>query len=353
MVCHSSSDHNRSCQHTPWRVRGGVAYDMKLLQPVRVAEGGIRSQSWVLQTSRGKKILKRYKGSVEYEQVLHEHSVLQRLEQANFPAPRVTQTASGDTVVVLEGRYYGMFDFIEGGVQFFSYFYWPSQLMPYLSAVGRSLARLHEALNGFTPAGLNINGFLSETGARGVSLDWYLEKLARCRQQAETLAVGKAHPMSVQLLERAGWIDERLRSDENMLNQANPARRTIHGDYGVYNLLVGPGSRLITLDFEMSRLDWRLVDLVFAFSSVTAPKAMEGEREKMQRIVQGYLSISPDAAQELCLIPQIWTYNFLRRTIIAWERYLDSDDGSLLGEAERRMARVDWVLHNQTALSEL
>lgn len=330
-----------------------AAYGFDLLKPIQSIEGGVRSLSWLLETSEGKKILKQYKGSVEYEQIIYEHSVLQRLEQVGFPAPRVHPTLEGSTVVEMEGRYFGMFDFIEGCFQFFNYLYLPSRLKQYLDAVGQNLGRLHRALDGFTPEGYNINGFMSMTGERWRGIDWYLEKLANCRVKAEKSAIGKAHPTSIALFQHAGWIEERLRSDEEALTRANPTRGVIHGDYGVYNLLLKPGSQMVTLDFELCRLDWRLIDLVFALASVTRLDEFHTEHEKMCLIASGYQSANPMPAEELSLIPQIWTYQFLRRVIIAWERYLESGNGSVLVEAERRMARVDWVERNREVLSNL
>jgi Ser/Thr protein kinase RdoA (MazF antagonist) len=337
----------------PWEGDVTAAYGLTLTEPVRVMEGGKRNESWVLATDRGRKILKRYKGSVEYEQILHEHSVLERLEAVHFPAPPVVRGRNGETVLALEGRYFALFDFLDGCSPFYNYYYLPPRLHPYLEAVGRNLALLHGALQDFAPNGYNIHGFQSVTGERYIKLDWYLDKLFGCREKASALPAGTAHPVSVDLLERAGWIEERLRTAEEDLKQANPARNEIHGDYGMYNLMLNAGQSLVTFDFELSRLDWRLLDLVFAISSATSLQRIEPEREKMRRILQGYRSISPIPVEEICLIPQVWEYQFLRRVIIAWERYLESGDGALLGEAKHRMARIDWVEQNLDLLSHL
>ena len=105
------------------------------------------------------------------------------------------------------------------------------------------------------------------------------------------------------------------------LDEALPERQlprvVIHGDYGLHNMLFRPDGAAMLLDFELSRLEWRLVDLVIMMSRLSVAKG--------RAFLTGYQSAYPLSEQEWQLFPQVWQNYMLRgavsnivRTILSW-----------------------------------
>lgn len=323
-------------------------YGMPPRGPLVVQRGGKRNEAWVLHNPRGRLLLKRYKTTLTRAQIVHEHSILEHLEAADFPAPRLVRDEAGSTLVEHEGRFYVIFDYLTGYARFDDYYYLPPQTHRLQTAVGRALGRLHNALNGFIPRGENINGFSSLTGERERDLNWYLARLERARAYADRLPGGD--PMRALLEERGGWLGEQLQEISAGLTAANPERGIIHGDYGPNNMLFKPGAPLVVLDFELARLDWLLADVVAALST-TAVKV--GTRADWTRILTGYLSERRIPPEQLCLLPQVWQFQALRRAILCGEQYLAQPRPALFQEATRRIRRAAWAAARHAELASL
>lgn len=324
-----------------------AAYDLQLQGQVRVLGGPGRSRNVIMNTSRGKKMLKQYKKTIDPTAVIHEHSILSYLEQINFPAPRLNRTTANETFIQRNDACYAVFDVLEGYFQYHHYVWLPTQTRHYIAASARALALLHTALQEFTPDGQQPNGFRSRAGERWRDLSWFIDKLWWCRRE---LAQPPHDPLLAERVAAAAdGIAATLHTLDATLNAAALPRLIIHGDYGPYNLFFKHGAPVVVLDWELARLDWRLTDLATALPSFVQTR-LGFSFPKMQHFVQTYAACCPIDAEELQLLPSVWQFLTLRRVIVCWERYCRTHDAQWRVEAAHKLALAQWIAANQQPL---
>jgi Ser/Thr protein kinase RdoA (MazF antagonist) len=124
--------HKLSGEDEEWISALVSTYGLSLLKPAKKVETNGRSNNWVLITNNGKKILKRYKPSVEAEQILHEHAILSQLAQIQFPAPRLNKNLHGETLTIIENSRFALFDYLDGYFQYHEQIYFPNQTNTFL-----------------------------------------------------------------------------------------------------------------------------------------------------------------------------------------------------------------------------
>lgn len=324
-------------------------YALELSADPQVLSGGNRSYSLLLHTSRGKKMLKRYKQSMDQSTIVQEHSILTHLAQVDFPSPRLMATRTGETWVCHGKGHYALFDFIDGGFQYHHYLLWPGQLERFVKIAGRMLALFHDALKDFVPLGYNPDGFRSQHQDRQRNLEWVLEKLVYCvRETSRSSAEGGAD-QAARLLQHAGHVEESLIQLDAAIKKAGLPRLIIHGDYGPYNLLFRRRAPVIVLDMEMARLDWRVSELVYAWHRFGYDRL--GFRvSKMKWLLDAYQAHMPLTRNERQHLPVVWRFLYLRQCVMYWHRYCETKTGSYLDKAQWHLKTADWMTEHQGTL---
>ena len=176
---------------------------------------------------------------------------------------------------------------------------------------GRTLGHLHEALDGFTPAGRNVYGFQVDSEGRGVELDWYLEKFRNALKAIESTPLDQDYPTSSRVRERAGWIQDRLQEINELLESSSLARGVIHGDYGPHNLLFRPGRPVVALDFELARRDWAAGRCDLCLSNRTRPANPVYDDRNPTISNPSFGPPLPEEASTCC--PVSWQFQVIRR----------------------------------------
>lgn len=321
-------------------------YDLKLLAKSQAPPGPGRSRNVIVSTCRGKKLLKRYKHTVIVPAIIHEHSILAYLTRIGFPSPRLVTRPAGETLVCRNGRNYALFDFIEGGFQYYNYFLLPMQLRQFITAAGEVLAILHNRLEDFVPQGYNLNGFKSRKEGWWRDLDWYADRLARCTKETQRLNSSASRSEAAWLLQYADYLEETLHQLDASLKQAALPRLIIHGDYGPYNLLFRRDGSLTVLDFEIARLDWRATELVDALWRFSYTR-FGFNLDKMKWFVDAYGAHFAVASDELRLLPDVWIFLNVRRCIVRWHHYCDTHDTQRLAQARSFLRLFSWMRENR------
>jgi len=325
-------------------------YRLNPLGPVTAYGSQGRSDVWVAATDRGKKFIKRYKSFVEPGQIQYEHSILMHLARVGFPAPTLVHTQNNETTVADDGRRYALFEYLEGYFQYHNYLYLPTQMNWFLSTAGYILGWLHSILDGFSPAGSNPEGYPDYTGKRTRDAAWYVGQLKTCRDSTALVPRDSLDPTLTNLMDLSGWMEETLLQLDERLEAANPKRIIIHADYGPYNLLFKYGSPVVVVDFELARLDWRLVDLVKSIDMFTRNR-FHFDVAKIKRLLESYQRVFPISKEELSLLPDVWQYFIIRRLIIYWV-HKDAEASSLL-KAQVQLGVLQWVRAHRELLSNL
>ncbi len=304
--------------------RGVLAvYGLELLRDPANLATGWRNDIVVVSTNAGRKVLKRHLGRWEPATVLAEHSVLLHLARHDFNAPRLETLPDGKTVRDDGNAHWSLFDFAEGVSATGRYL--PDRLrFGLLRRAGVALASFHQVMAGFEPAGSH---HLEEDPTDALIR---LEELRR-----------RNHPLVGPMLEEAGEIEQRLESLTSRLVGAPLRRLVVHGDFGLHNLLFQQNDQVFVHDFELSHVDWRLVDLVVALSRM----GVRGQRE----LAEAYRRASGVDDEEWRLLPTVWEYHRLNGAIRAWDNYLEHGDERRLATAARRLAEAGEVAHKGSA----
>lgn len=319
-----------------------AAYGLTSRQPPQATPGGQgRSRSVLVCTDQGKKLLKQYKRTVTLPAIRCEHSILTQLAAQQFPsAPRLVCARDGETLVTHAGKHYALYDFIEGGFQYYKYVLAPRQALRFMATAAGLLADLHTALAGVAAAGENPNGFSPETGKRLHDVGWYLDKLERCVNGDPNFT----QPSSpADLWRRAGDLRRALRDLDAKLGRARLTRALIHGDYGPHNLLFRPHAPVIVLDFELARLDWRALEVANALWRFCYGSAGQGRLTRMRCFLQAYQERAPLTPEERRALPDLWQFSHVRRCIYNWNEYLHVGDAFTLAKARRHLRMLDWM----------
>lgn len=328
------------------------SYDFDLLGDPWNLPYGRRGSNIAMETSAGIKVLRRYRKKWREATINYEHSILARLAENNCPAPRLNQTVEERSLVSLEGDHYALFDFVSG-ISYASSYLLRSQRLSLLEKSGAALAKLHRCLEGYTPEGQHHLGFISLTGDRRRDLDWHAEKIAELITRSKEL-------LDSEEISNLGWIvnhSEQVWQDimqlDQDLNARDLSRVVIHGDFGLHNILFHDSNKVIPLDFELARIEWRLSDFVISFLRLRNRRG-EYDLEGMRRFIKAYLDIYPVASEEWKIFPKIWRHTALQFSIQYWNSYFEMNHKSVrLDLARDAVRQAGWAQTHRDALIDL
>ena len=303
-------------------------YGLRAISRARTLSApGARGAAVRVVTPQGEVVVKRYKQTLDSSALLIEQAVLRALAASDFPVPHLRQALDGGTSVSVDDAWFSVSDAIRG-------YRHPHELVMAradrhsLEAIaGRLLARLHATLAEVEVPSSETLGFMRRRGPRVREVDWYADQLASAPAPRRVRAWATA----------ALW----------QLREAFDAHRlpitVIHGDYAPYNLLVRAGSVPVVVDFELARLDWRLVDLATGISWFSR-RRWGFDIGAARRLVGAYREASDATNDELAMIPAMAAFLALQRAAVAWSR-AESEPGAEWDlEAKQRIVTAEDLL---------
>ena len=228
-------------------------YNLGQLSTARWIERGFVNDNWIVETTRRRYFLKRRHPDLRRPDLIRaQHGLIERLRQANFPAPTVVPTATGETFLVLGDEFYEIHEYIEGEPYDHD---WPA----HLEEAALTLGRYHVHIENFAPQALRNLGELYSPTILSTILThlteaWRLDRdrdLAQVARQLEAQAADLA-------IRFAG-------------HGALP-HLVIHGDYYAGNLLFD-GDRIVgVVDYDKARWQPRVVELAEALIYFASPR---------------------------------------------------------------------------------
>jgi Ser/Thr protein kinase RdoA (MazF antagonist) len=295
---------------------------------------GWRNRSVVVRTSAGRKVLKRYRDQWEVAAIEHEHSILRHLSTVGFPAVRLETTSGGETLVEQGGARFALFDFDEGA-NLAGYLLPHARRLRLWAEAGHLLARFHRATDGLLPEGRHHLGYRGASGERSRDLAWHLRAIeGLAREPTHSAGTGsRAHVRW--LLDNAGRIAARISALEDTLADAPLTRSVIHGDHGIHNVLFRRDGTAILHDFELSRMDWQLVDLVIVLSRV---EPLVG-----QAFLAGYDTTAGPPTEERRFLREVWQHYRLCGAVQSWSTFARLGDERRLATARARVEEADRI----------
>jgi Ser/Thr protein kinase RdoA (MazF antagonist) len=323
---------------------------------------GRRSLNVAVETDGGTKVVKRYRPQWSESTVRHGHSIIDRLSELDVPAVRLIRAPDGATWTSAGGAVFAVFEYVPGTNYSLNFLLREDRLW-LTDIAGRTLARFHRALDGFVPAGEHHMGFTSPVGPRRRDPAWHAAKLDDLRRRSAEVTRPDAVPHIERLLDEAGYVLEAIERLDRRLADASFVRLVIHGDYGLHNLIFQPtvaadedgwcSLTAVPVDFEMSRLDWRVNDLV----SVLGKHRYRGGRydgESMTTFLAAYASRFPLTRDELDLLPDAWRLYKLQAAVQYWSSYFETDGPvRKLASAIDALDQADLVLEQPDLIRSL
>jgi len=307
-----------------------------------------RNRNLIAGTQAGRKVLKLYRRDWSMDTIVYEHSILRRLAEVNFPAPRLLATSIGRTFVSNGGKNYCMFEFV-GGLNYSWTFLLRPHRMRLMRTAGRTLARLHRQLSDFEPLGGHHLGFVSRRGERLRDLEWHIRKVSELKARSKDLN----EPAVDWLIARSGEILDEISQLTCVLKDAGLPRTIIHGDFGLHNLLFKDADQAIPMDFELARLEWRLSDLVSCLSKLRTRKGAY-DMESVEQLLAAYQQESPIGDEEWRWFPLVWKHYKLAKAVQYWSSYFETDGPvHKLSLAKDAAEQSNWLLDDPQLLGDL
>jgi len=335
------------------QVRGILtAYDLGPLRCCRrLAIGPTRSKNLVVEVGSGKKILKQYKTTMNIDGINYEHAVLKHLATNDFPAPRLVPNREGETCLEMEGKYYAIFDFIPG-VSYVDYFipFWRRRA--FLTEAGRTLARYHQIMDGFVPAGRKLNGLTPDGERWWQGQDWYAAIFAEYedlfKQRSDKSALDQFFLLRMDgLTQSFVELDLALRDSWDSLPKV-----VVHGDYRPGNLFFDRGNLVAVLDFECVHLGPRSTEVISALWRFTGQEVGFLNYDRARIFFQAYSSVCPLKAREIELMPDIFRWRRLRGLVYHLRDYLELGNPLKIRYAHQSVTWIDEMEKNGDQMVE-
>jgi len=308
-------------------------FGLTLTSRVHNASAGSRNPVLVANTNRGRVVVKRYPDRWASETIVHEHSILNRLAQLDFPAVRAIETVSGSTWVEHpEGRFV-VFEHVEG-TSYAGYRFTPGLRATLMDEAARLLARLQLMLADFSPEGIHHLGHDPDDGSRRRDTTWLLETLDRALATHDARTVDLAW-----LADDRDRIRSTLVDTGEELAAAALFTTVIHGDFGIHNLIFPDLHHPVVHDFELARRDWRLVDLAITVARLRPPAASS--------FLAAYRNHAAIDESEWREFPTVWRHYHLVGAIQGLATFMDHGGDHRLAAAKLRhfhaFSRPAWM----------
>jgi Ser/Thr protein kinase RdoA (MazF antagonist) len=296
--------------------------------PVRRFSTGRRSAIVGVDTDAGRVVVKRYPEHWAEASIRHEHAVLAHLATLQFPAVRLVVTPHGESVVFDGDAAHALFRHVDGRT--YAGRHMTGRMREDLfTDLGRLLARLHGALEGFDPVHEHHLGLDPASGRPRRGLAAYLELLATV--DAGRIDTGDRVESGRWLEERSSAIEDRLKALDARIGQRELSTTVIHGDFGAHNVIFTPNGPVLH-DFELARTEWRLTEIAMVLTRL---------RDRMARrwFLEAYRR-DTDLGDEWAALDDVVQWYLLTGALYAWEGYLARADGSRLDVARDRVEQA-------------
>jgi thiamine kinase-like enzyme len=117
------------------------------------------------------------------------------------------------------------------------------------------------------------------------------------------------------LAQHSTSLIDRLYHLESILTGEALPTVIVHGDYGLHNIVFRRGEELGLLDFELARLEWRLIEIVQVVSRYWDYQRPDMS-DQIEAIIASYVSEYPLSPDEWRLFPEVWAYFYLCRAVL-------------------------------------
>jgi Ser/Thr protein kinase RdoA (MazF antagonist) len=283
-------------------------YDLGDPLGAQPAERGYVNATWDIDTTSGRYFLKRYHPSLRNTATIRtQHTLIEHLRRSDFPAPAVLHTITDDTLLISNGEYYEVQEYVEG--DFYSH-----EQPAHLQEAARVLGRYHSITAGFQTIALRRKELYGP-----VFLRRNLGKLVT----AWGLEYNPSFTTVIrQLASQTDDLETRFTTHGSL------PHLVIHGDYYADNLLFRDNCIVGVVDYDKAGWQPRVAELAEALVYFASPRpgptkhiVYSGplEWKTVERFLLHYTSVIKLNENEIRALPDyvgcIWMQVSLRRLL--------------------------------------
>jgi homoserine kinase type II len=313
-------------------------YGLGAVRSVRKAEGGEVNENWIVRTAQGTVVVRSVAKSRSLKDTRFEHSFIRALARAGFPyqLPQPLRTRSGRAVVMKNGAYIWLYNYIEG-----------SNSRPrrevLIAQMARAMALAHLA-------GRRVSLRQANGSRNALEHPWLLQTLRRWQLKLVDDPGERQRFFSLHVQECIGILEQLRCTRYGAL-----PRLPIHGDMCRANLVFS-GDRLRgIIDFGHCCWDTAIRDITIALRyECTEP----GDQFKLdvsaaRRFLKIYHAINPLTREEIELIPAIAV---AESADLFWYRVFQSangrDETTSFRQLERPFKALRWYHRHQDQIAQ-
>lgn len=324
-------------------------YDLGVVESAReFARGSRRAPKLILQTQRGRFLLKRRAaGRDDPFKVAFSHALQSHLRQKRFPVPSLVGTRDENNSLLQSlGRIYEMFEYVDGE-RF-------DGSLEQTSQAGTALARYHNAVRDFhtewsPPAGSfhdaqSVRNGLNAIPTITASHDSVVGREAQMLQTTQELY--ERYEETADAVRRLGF--------------ANWPITIIHGDWHPGNMLFREGKLVCVIDFDAARHQPTVVDAAYGTLQFSILRSAADPNEwpayfdesRLRRFMAAYLSIAPLATEMRRAVPLLMIEALIAETV--YPIAATGSFGHMPGFGMLQMVRrkVRWLIENSPRLEK-
>ena len=217
------------------------------------------SLNFFVTTVRGKFVFRQH--NLPKESIAYEHQVLEHLKRRNFAAPRMLANQAGQVWSEINGSLYSVYEFVKGYCP--TDFLWlPATRRNIIVQCGRTLGEYHQAVADLIPTAYKWNGYRPTEHKRWREGDWFRQVLKDIRPLLQKPTA--TSPMDDFVRSRMDGLEQMLELETVIEARSDLSKLVVHGDYAPWNILFHRGQPFLVLDFNESRLELKIYDVVLA-----------------------------------------------------------------------------------------
>jgi len=286
-------------------------YDLGVIRSIReFPRGSRRSPKLLIQSDRGRFLFKRRSPSgSDPAKVAFTHELQQALAARNFPLPHLIPAKDdGETMLVLDGRIYEMFEYIEG------HGYDGSLDATYHS--GRSLALYHKLLEDFRSDYQPPRGSYHGASSIQQSIGQTVGSLPTDTRPPQEILTA-----TVRVLEQ-NYRHCAQKADEAGLDGWDS--QIAHGDWHPGNMLFHHHQVVAVIDYDAARDQQRVIDVAngaLQFSIIGGTDDLSKwpghlDESRFKRFVRGYESVNLISRGEVQVIPYLMCEAMIAESVL-------------------------------------
>jgi homoserine kinase type II len=257
---------------------------------LRKAQGGRVNESWIVRTAEAEVVVRCVAKERSLNDLRFEHSFINGLHRSGLPyrLPNPLLSKSGDAVIVKNGHYIWLYEYIEGRTSV-------SYTRDFIEQIAKAMASLHKAAQGFNISNPKITPLAIEDS-------WLLETMRSWQ-----------HKLSESSDERLQYFCEHVQECISILERIPCGhycalrRFPIHGDWCMANVVFAGNQLTGIIDFDHCCCDTAIRDITawLQYECVDAKYSFKLDITAAQYFIECYNRVNQLSREETTLIPAV------------------------------------------------